>query len=112
MRSLLLAAAVAAIATPSLAEDATWLLQPGLYCPVERNVQPILVGPRPGMGIDGLDCATVRFEGSRIRAKGCYADGGSRVDYDTDLLVLPSGALVHDGTIFRRYEGPRPCPRG
>lgn len=111
MRNLLLAAAVAALATPSLAEDATFLLpEPGLYCPVGENVMPISIGPGRRMGIDGLDCEGVRLEGGQVLSPSCVSNGGHRVTYTTDLVVLPSGAMVHDGVTFRLRNGRPPCP--
>lgn len=112
MRNLILAAAVAALATPSLAEDATALLQPGFYCPVGANVMPITVDEDGGMGIDSLDCERVRLEGGMVISPSCVTNGGNRVVYQTDLMVLPSGALVHDGVTFRRLDGRPPCPAG
>ncbi|MBE7199469.1 MAG: hypothetical protein INR70_16935 [Parafilimonas terrae] len=112
MRTFALAAAIAALATPSLAGDATWLLQPGLYCPVERNVPSILVGEDGGIGIDLLDCDRARLEGSVVLSPSCVANGDARFPYQTDLVVLPSGAMVHDGVTFRRLGGRPPCPAG
>ena len=111
MRSFILAATIAAIASPSLAEDITFLLpEPGLYCPVDRNVMPISIGPGRRMGIDSLDCERVRLEGGQVLSPSCVTNGGNRVTYTTDLEVLPSGGLVHDGVTFRRREGRPPCP--
>lgn len=110
MRALALAAALSALATPAAAGDTTWLLpEAGLYCPAGADVMPLMVTPRGGMLVDGLDCAAVRLEGGRVRSDACVANGGSRSAYDTDLLVLPSGSMVHGGVTFRRYTGPRPC---
>ena len=111
MRSFIIAAAVAAIATPSLAEDATFLLpEPGLYCPVDQNVMPISIGPGRRMGIDGLNCRGVRLEGGQVLSPSCVTNGGQRVTYSTDLEVLPSGAMIHDGVTFRLRNGRPPCP--
>lgn len=112
MRAIL-AAALAVLTTPSPAKDVSWLLEPGLYCPLGADVLPILVGPGRGMvGIDGLDCAAVRLEGGRIRSEACYANGGSSVGLDTDLVVTPSGSLLHDGVLYRRRAAAAPCPGG
>ncbi|MCJ2134229.1 hypothetical protein MKK69_09205 [Methylobacterium sp. J-026] len=111
MRTLFLAAAVAAIATPSLAEDVTWLLPaPGFYCPIGENVMPIRIKEDGGMVIDSLDCGRVRLEGGQVLSPSCVTNGGDRVPYTTDLEVLPSGAMVHDGVTFRRRDGRPPCP--
>jgi hypothetical protein len=111
MRTLLLAAA--AIATPSFAEDTTWLLpQPGIYCPVGRNVLPLQIDEAGGMGIDGLDCERVRLEGGKVRSQLCYSNGGHIFVYETDLIVLPDGNMVHDGITFRRRRAGPPCPVG
>ncbi|MGU3284687.1 hypothetical protein [Methylobacterium mesophilicum] len=111
MRTLILAAAVAATATPSLAEDATFMLPaPGFYCPVGADVMPIRIKADRGMVIDSLDCERVRLEGGQVLSPSCVTDGGNRVTYTTDLEVLPSGALVHDGVTFRRRDGRPPCP--
>lgn len=111
MRTLLLAAAVAALATPSLAEDVTFLLpEPGFYCPVGADVMPIRIHPGRRMVIDSLDCEGVRLEGGHVLSPSCVTDGGNRVTYATDLAVLPSGAMIHDGVTFRRRDGRPPCP--
>ena len=111
MRSFILAAAVAALATPSLAEDATFLLpEPGFYCPVGADVMPIRIHPGRRMVIDSLDCENVRLEGGQVLSASCMSDGGHRVTYATDLVVLPSGAMVHDGVTFRLRNGRPPCP--
>ena len=112
MRILVLAAAAASLVMPATADE-TWLLPaPGIDCPAERqDVLPISVSPRGGMGIDGLDCSDVRLTRGRARSASCWANGGSRVDLDVDLLVLPSGAMFHDGVIYRRWHRPLPCPR-
>lgn len=113
MRSLVIAAALAALATPAAAADTTWLPPaPGLYCPVGADVLPLSVTPDGGMGIDGLDCENVRLEGGRVRSGSCVSDGGHPLDYDADLIVTPSGAMLHGGVTFRRWTGPRPCPAG
>lgn len=110
---LLLAAALAAIALPAAAGDVSWLLPPpGLFCPVGQDVPPILIDSRGGMGIDLMDCARVRLEGGRVQSEACYGNGGASVPYDTDLIVRPDGALLHDGVLFRRRGGPAPCPAG
>ncbi len=112
MRTLILAAAAASLVVPAAADE-TWLLPtPGFYCPSSgEDVLPISVGPRGSMGIDGLDCSDVRLTRGRARSASCWANGGYRVDLDTDLLVLPSGAMLHDSVIYRRWTGPLPCPR-
>lgn len=96
------------------AADATWLMPPtGVYCPTHgEQVLPLVVGEDGGMGIDGLDCKSVRLSRGRVTSARCYANGGSVVPYDTDLLVLPSGAMLHDSVLFRRWTGPLPCPAG
>lgn len=112
MRARLLAATLAALSTPAAAEDTTWLLPaPGLYCPIGAEVLPLNVTPDGGMGIDGLDCENVRLEGGRARSGACVSDGGHSLDYDTDLLVLPSGSMIHDGVTFRLWREPRPRPK-
>lgn len=113
MRTAIIAAAVSALAMPAAAEDTTWLLPPpGIYCPVGQDVPPISIDERGGMGIDLLDCERVRLEGGRVRSDACYGNGGASVPYDTDLVVTPSGALLHDGVRFLRRGGPAPCPAG
>lgn len=113
MRAFTFAAALAVLSMPAAAEDYTSLLpEPGRYCPEGQNVMPISIRKGGGMGIDGLDCAAVRLESGRVWSKACYANGGTTVPYDTDLEVLPSGALVHDGVRFQRRGGPAPCPAG
>ncbi|GAN46001.1 hypothetical protein ABID82_001699 [Methylobacterium sp. PvP062] len=111
MRAVALAIALAALAVPAAA-DTTWLLPPpGLYCPsAGENVFAIVVGDDRGLGIDGLDCKAVRLRHGRVTAATCFANGGSEVSLDTDLLILPSGAMLHDSVLFRRRQGPPPCP--
>jgi hypothetical protein len=111
MRIIALAAVAASLAVPAAADE-TWLLpEAGIYCPAHgENVLPISITPTHGMGIDGLDCPTVRLSRGRVRSPMCWANGGSRVDLDTDLLVLPSGSMIHDSVVFRRWRGPLPCP--
>ena len=112
MRTLI-AATLAVLSMPAVAEDTTWMLpEPGLYCPQGRNVPPISIDDRGGMGIDLMDCSRVRLEGGRVWSEACYGNGGSLVPYDTDLIVSPSGALEHDGVRFQRRVGPAPCPAG
>lgn len=108
-----LAVALAVLAAPAAAEDTTWMLPPaGLYCPQGQDVLPISIREGGHVGIDGLDCARVRLEGGRIWSSSCVANGGARVDLDTDFEVTPSGALLHDGVRFLRRGGPAPCPAG
>ena len=108
-----LAAALTALSVPAVAGDVTWMLPPaGLYCPQGQNLPPISIDDRGGMGIDLMDCSHVRLEGGRVWSKACYGNGGSLVEYDTDLVVSPSGALEHDGVRFLRRGGPAPCPGG
>ena len=112
MRTLIVAA-LAAIALPAAAEDVTWLLPPaGLYCPAGKDVMPIRIRENGGMVIDGLACESVRLEGGRVWSSACVGNGGAAVDYDTDLVVSPSGALTHDGVRFLRRGGAAPCPAG
>lgn len=111
MRTLILAAAIAAAVSPSLAKDATFLLpDQGLYCPQGADVLPISIRPGRRMGIDGLDCEGVRLEGGQVLSPSCVTNGGNRVSYATDLQVLPSGAMVHDGVTYRLRNGRPPCP--
>ncbi|MGU3545776.1 hypothetical protein [Methylobacterium sp. A52T] len=112
MRILAIAAVAASLVVPAAADD-TWLLpEEGVYCPANHeNVLPIVVGPRGGLGIDGLDCPTVRLSRGRVRSPMCWSNGGSEAPYETDLLILPSGSMLHDGVLFRRWRGPLPCPR-
>lgn len=108
-----IAAALTVLATPAVAEDVTWLLpEPGLYCPAARDVMPIRIREDGGMVIDGLACESVRLEGGRVRSRACVGNGAAAVDYDTDLVVSPSGALTHDGVRFQRRNGQAPCPAG
>ncbi|TXN47422.1 hypothetical protein FV233_04800 [Methylobacterium sp. WL7] len=101
--------ALAVLASPVLAD--TPRPAPGLYCPVGGEAaMPISVQPGGGMGIDGLDCSTVDLAGGRARSGACYANGGSIVDLDVDLVVRPDGDLVHNGIRFRRHPGRPPCP--
>ena len=46
----------------------------------------------------------------RAWAEACFANGGTSVALDTDLVVRRDGTLLHDGVMFRLYTGPRPCP--
>ncbi|MFC6790759.1 hypothetical protein ACFQE0_14750 [Methylobacterium komagatae] len=111
MRSVALALALAVLAAPAAADE-TWLLpEDGVYCPAEgQDVYAIVVGPGGGLGIDGLDCENVRLSRGRVRSSACVSNGGHPVDLDTDLLILPSGSMFHDGVLFRRWRGPLPCP--
>ena len=111
MRIIVLATALAFLATPAAADE-TWLLPPdGVYCPSNgENLYAIVVGPHGGLGIDGLDCPTVRLSRGRVRSASCFANGGSEAPYETDLLILPSGAMLHDSVLYRLRKGPLPCP--
>ncbi|MGU3665678.1 hypothetical protein ACLBX9_15975 [Methylobacterium sp. A49B] len=111
MRTAALALTLAALTVPAAA-DTTWLLpKSGVYCPVHgEQVLPLVVGDDGGLGIDGLDCQAVRLKHGHVTSAKCYANGGSVVPYDTDLLVLPSGAMLHDSVVFRRWTGRLPCP--
>jgi hypothetical protein len=108
MRSLLLSA-FAALSTPALALEP--LPAPGLYCPAGQDVLPILIGPDGGVGVDGMDCRAVVWDGVRVRSRRCYGNGGTPVSYEAELVRLPTGQLLHDGVRFRLYTGQRPCPR-
>lgn len=108
MRTAFLAVALAAISTPAHAGPR--LPAPGLYCPAGMDVPPILVDANGGLGIDLLDCEGVQLRRGRARAAACFANGGSVVPLDVDLAVRRDGYLRHDGVVFRRYTGPRPCP--
>lgn len=114
MRLALIAICLLAVVPPALGKrlppERPWPV-PGLYCPVGKDVYAILV-ERPGtIGIDGLDCQSARWDGARVTARRCYANGGSQVTLDAELVVLPTGRILHDGVQFRRYTGPRPCPQ-
>jgi hypothetical protein len=104
MRSLL--ACLAAVAAGPVV--AGGLPAPGVYCPQGADVPAISVDAG-GIGIDLLDCKHPRISGGRLRADRCYANGGSVVPYDTDLVILPGGDLQHDGVRFRRRDR-GPCP--
>lgn len=108
MRTAFLAVALAALS--SHAHAGPRLPAPGLYCPVGQEVPPILVDAGGGLGIDLLDCEGVQLRRARARAAACFANGGTRVPLDVDLTVQRDGSLRHDGVVFRRYTGPRPCP--
>ncbi|SFM30842.1 hypothetical protein [Methylobacterium pseudosasicola] len=110
MRTVL-SIALAALAVPAAA-DTTWLLpQAGVFCPTNgEQVLPIVVMENGGLGIDGLGCRAVRLSHGRVTSARCYANGGNVVPYDTDLLVFPSGAMLHDNVLFRRWKGRLPCP--
>ncbi|AWI91964.1 hypothetical protein C0214_27145 (plasmid) [Methylobacterium sp. DM1] len=108
MRIAFLAVALAALS--GHAQAGPRLPAPGLYCPVGLGVPPISVGADGGLGIDLLDCERVRLERGRARAEACFANGGTSVALDTDLVVRRDGTLLHDGVMFRLYTGPRPCP--
>lgn len=112
MRTLVTAIVLAAIAVPATA-DTSWMLPaPGVYCPSNHEpVLPLVVGEDGGLGVDGLDCQPpVRLRYGLASARRCYANGGSEVPYETDLLVLPSGAMLHDSVVFRLWKGKLPCP--
>lgn len=111
MRTVALALALAVTAVPAAA-DTAWLLPgAGVYCPsAGEAVLPIVVMEDGGLGIDGLGCKSVRLSHGRVTSARCYANGGSVVPYDTDLVVLPSGAMLHDSVVFRLRKGPLPCP--
>lgn len=110
MRTVL-SIALAAIAAPADA-DMSWALPPpGVYCPsYGEQAFSIVVGEDGGLGIDSLDCRAVRLSHGRVTSARCYANGGSIVPYDTDLVVLPSGSMLHDSVVFRLRKGPLPCP--
>lgn len=98
--------ALAALAvTPAAAGG---LPAPGVYCPVGVDV-PAIVVDGTGVGIDLLDCQSPQISGGRLRARRCFANGGTVVPYDTDFQVLPGGDLQHDGIRFRRRDR-GPCP--
>lgn len=61
------------------------------------------------VGVDLLDCRRPRISGGRLWAERCFANGGSTVPYDTDLVIAPDGTLLHDGVRFRR-RAQGPCP--
>ena len=111
MRTFALALAVAALAAPAAA-DTTWLLpRSGVYCPTNGEpVLPLVVDDDGGLGIDGLDCQSVRLSHGRVTSHACVSNGNHPVDLDTDLLVFPSGAMMHDNVLFRLWKGPLPCP--
>ncbi|ARO54031.1 hypothetical protein B2G69_07645 [Methylorubrum zatmanii] len=91
--ALALAAARAAAAEPRPAQ--------GRYCAVGVDLPGISIGPGAAVGIDLMDCPSVRIAGGRVRAARCYSPGGAEVSYDTDLAVRPEGALEHDGAVYR-----------
>ncbi|NEU13926.1 hypothetical protein G3T14_17585 [Methylobacterium sp. BTF04] len=105
MRAILI---LAVLATPALADPPR--PAPGLYCPVGEVAMPVSVRPDGGMGIDGLDCRSIVLAGGRARSAACYANGGSVVDLDVDLVLQPDGTLLHDGVTFRLNPGRPPCP--
>lgn len=87
---------------------------PGWYCPVGGAGHPIGIDvPRRGSaGIDGMECHAVSYRHGKLRGARCFGnhrdDAGS--PYSTDLHVREDGSLAHDGTTFRPYGGPMPCP--
>ncbi|SDM53055.1 hypothetical protein SAMN05216360_102355 [Methylobacterium phyllostachyos] len=111
MRTFVLALCVASLAMPAVA-DQNWMLPPdGVYCPAKgQDIYAIVVGPNGGLGIDGLDCPVVTLSRGRVRSPKCWANGDSEAPYETDLLILPSGSMVHGSVLFRRWTGPLPCP--
>lgn len=108
MRVAYLAVALAALSSPACAGPR--LPAPGLYCPVSVGVPPILVDANGDLGIDLLDCQGVQLRRGRARSAACFANGGSVVPLDVDLVVRRDGTLRHEGVVFRLYTGPRPCP--
>jgi len=106
MRAL---AILALLAGPAAADP----FQPaaGLYCPEGADVASILVGPAPGtVGIDLMDCRGARIAGGRVTSARCYGNGGAAVAYEAELVLLPSGVILHDGMRFRRRPEGGPCP--
>lgn len=108
MRIAYLAAVLAALS--GHAHAGPRLPASGLYCPLGGVVPSISVDGRGGLGIDLLDCEVVHLRRGRARAQACFANGGSQVALDVDLVVRRDGTLRHDGVTFRLYTGPRPCP--
>ena len=108
MRTAFLASALAALSSHAHAGPRLPAL--GLYCPVGEDVPPISVDADGGLGIDLLDCEGARFARARVRAEVCFANGGSVVALNTDLVVRRDSTLRHGGVTFRLYTGRRPCP--
>ena len=106
MRTIIVSAVLTALAAPAAAGSPP----PGVYCAVSGELAPIVVGRSPGrVGIDLLDCRDAVIAGGRLRAKTCFANGGSEVDYDTSFRVLSDGVIVHEMELYRLT--PRvPCP--
>ncbi|KQU31083.1 hypothetical protein ASG63_16420 [Methylobacterium sp. Leaf94] len=106
MRALVL---IALLAGPAAAEA----FQPpsGLYCPEGADVPAVVIGPGPGeVGIDLMECHGARISGGRVTSRQCYGNGGTAVPYEAELVLLPSGVLLHDGVRFRRRPAGGPCP--
>ncbi|MCJ2074469.1 hypothetical protein MKK68_02180 [Methylobacterium sp. E-016] len=76
----------------------------GFYCPADSTLPISVDVGEPGLGIDGVDCAAPRYARGRVTAPRCYSNGGSASPLDTDLAILPGGALRHDGRVY----APRP----
>lgn len=102
-------ALIALLAGPAAAE--AFQPPPGLYCPEGADVAAIVIGPEPGVvGIDLLECRSTRIAGGRVTSRRCYGNGGSVVPYEAELVLLPSGVVLHDGVRFRRRPEGGPCP--
>lgn len=102
MRALILAVLATAPAAAAEPQPA-----PGRYC--APGLPDISISPGAGAGIDLMDCRSVKISGGRLRSPSCYGMGGAAVSYDTDLVILPGGELLHDGVRFRRRDR-GPCP--
>ena len=94
------------LATPAAADP---LPPAGFYCPVGRDVMPIIVEPNGTVGIDSLECRGAKLSGGRLTSRRCYANGASVSSVDLELIPLPGGGgLLHDGVRYRRQVGR--CP--
>jgi hypothetical protein len=105
MRTIALAAAIAAAGPPALPA-------PGMYCPVGEGYGPVFVGPAPtDISADGMECHDARVVAGKIRAT-CFTNSASDTGgtYALDIEVLPTGELSRYGTLFRRVPRPGMCP--
>lgn len=93
------------LATPAAADP---LPPAGFYCPIGRDIMPIIVDVGGTVGIDSLECRKARLAGGRLTSRTCYANGASVSSVDLELVVLPGGGLLHDGVRYRRQVGR--CP--
>lgn len=94
------------LATPAAADP---LPPAGFYCPIGRDIMPIIVDVDGTVGIDSLECRGARLSGGRLTSRTCYASGSSVSSVDVELIPLPGGGgLLHDGVRYRRQVGR--CP--